>query len=37
MTCLQEEANGNYIVGNCHAGPDKQLQQTLRFYEMINC
>ena len=22
MTCLQEEANGNYIVGNCHAGPD---------------
>ena len=22
MTCLQEESNGNYIVGNCHAGPD---------------
>ena len=22
MTCLQEEANGNYIVGNCHAGPE---------------
>ena len=22
MTCLQEESNGNYIAGNCHAGPD---------------
>ena len=22
MTCLQEESNGNFIVGNCHAGPD---------------
>lgn len=22
MTCLQERENGNYIVGNCHAGPD---------------
>ena len=22
MTYLQEESNGNYIVGNCHAGPD---------------
>ena len=22
MTCLQEEANGNYIVGICHAGPE---------------
>ena len=22
MTCLQEEANGNYIIGNCHAGPE---------------
>jgi hypothetical protein len=22
MTCLQEMDNGNFIVGNCHAGPD---------------
>jgi hypothetical protein len=22
MTCLQERENGNFIVGNCHAGPD---------------
>jgi outer membrane protein assembly factor BamB len=22
MTCLQERDNGNFIVGNCHAGPD---------------
>ena len=22
MTCLQEQENGNFIVGNCHAGPD---------------
>ena len=22
MTCLQERKNGNFIVGNCHAGPD---------------
>lgn len=21
-TCLQELANGNYVIGNCHAGPD---------------
>ena len=22
MTCLQERENGNFIVGNCHAGPN---------------
>ena len=22
MTCLQETKSGNFIVGNCHAGPD---------------
>ena len=22
MTCLQEMDNGNFIVGNCHAGPN---------------
>ncbi len=22
MTCLQELDNGNFVVGNCHAGPD---------------
>ena len=22
MTCLQELSNGNFVVGNCHAGPD---------------
>ena len=22
MTCLQEMENGNFIVGNCHAGPN---------------
>ncbi|MBI1372523.1 MAG: PQQ-binding-like beta-propeller repeat protein [Phycisphaera sp.] len=22
MTCLQELPNGNYLIGNCHAGPD---------------
>ncbi|MDH3583593.1 MAG: hypothetical protein OER86_05200, partial [Phycisphaerae bacterium] len=22
MTCLQELKNGNFVVGNCHAGPN---------------
>lgn len=45
MTCLQEEPNGNYIVGNCHAGPnnpqifeitkDKKVVWKFDEYELV--
>ena len=45
MTCLQEQPNGNYIVGNCHAGEnnpqifeitkDKKVVWTFDNYELV--
>ena len=36
MTCLQELDNGNFIVGNCHAGPDNpQIFEINRDKEVV--
>ena len=36
MTCLQELENGNFIVGNCHAGPDNpQIFEITREKEIV--
>ena len=45
MTCLQEQSNGNYIVGNCYAGPnnpqifeitkDKKVVWEFDEYELV--
>ena len=45
MTCLQERENGNFIVGNCHAGPnnpqifeitrDKKVVWEFNEFEMV--
>ena len=45
MTCLQELDNGNFIVGNCHAGPknpqifeidrDKKIAWAFDEYELV--
>jgi len=45
MTCLQEQKNGNYIAGNCHAGPnnpqifeitkDKKVVWEYNEYELV--
>ena len=36
MTCLQEMENGNFIVGNCHAGPDNpQIFEITRDNKVI--
>ena len=35
-TCLQETDNGNFIVGNCHAGPDNpQIFEITRQKEIV--
>ena len=36
MTCLQEMGNGNFMVGNCHAGPDNpQIFEITRDQKVV--